>query len=127
MRFTKRVNALVLLGFTFREAKFLAIVLPHGGFFAQRQYRAFTGVKDYRGSWFLINRLLAHRLAQPVRSALREDVYQVFGRPLYAAVHVPVIDGSADPALVAREVMLLDFVLSEPVLEWYSTPTEKSG
>jgi len=127
MRFIERVSALVLLGFTFRDAKFLAVVLPHGGFFVRRQYRAFTGVNDHRGSWFLINRLLAHRLAQPVRSALREDVYQVCGHPLYAAVDAPAFDGLAHPALVAREVMLLDFVLSEPVLEWYATSTEKSG
>ena len=127
MRFSERVSALVRLGFTFRDAKFLAIVLPHGGFFVRRQYCAYTRVNDQRGSWFLIKRLLAHRLAQPVRSALREDVYQLCGRPLHAAVDVPASDGRADPALVAREVMLLDFVLSEPVLEWYATSTEKSG
>ena len=125
MRFSERVSALVRLGFTFRDAKFLAIVLPHGGFFVRRQYCAYTRVNDQRGSWFLIKRLLAHRLAQPVRSALREDVYQLCGRPLHAAVDVPASDGRADPALVAREVMLLDFVLSELTLEWYATPADK--
>jgi hypothetical protein len=43
----ERVGALVALGFARSDAKFLATVLPHGGCFVQRQYRAFMGVKDY--------------------------------------------------------------------------------
>ena len=126
MTFLERVDAMIELGFKPRNATFLTMVLLHGGFFVRRQYHAFAGVSDSQGCWILVNHLLAHRLVRPVAcSIFRGHVHQLFGRVLYATVDAPAFRGRASPDLIARRVMLLDFVLSELTLEWYATPADK--
>jgi len=126
MTFLERVDAMIELGFRPRNATFLTIVLLHGGFFVRRQHRAFAGASGSQVCWALINPLLAHRLVRPVPcSILRGHVHQLCGRVLYATVDAPAFRGRASSDLIARKVMLLDFVLSDLTLEWYATPADK--
>lgn len=128
MTFAERVDAVVALGFSRRNASFLTMVLLHGGYFVRRQYCAFAGVQKGMTDWAVVNRLLARKLARPLTySAQRGKVYRLCGRPLYAAADVEYVVGRGEvsQAMIARRLMLLDFVLTEPSLEWYATPAEK--
>ena len=129
MTFVQRVDAVVALGFSHRHATFLTLVLLNGGYFVRRQYCTFAGVKHGVTDWVIVQRLLAHQLARPLTySAQQGHVYRLCGRALYAAADLeyPVTRGEASQALVARRLMLLDFVMTEPNLEWFTTPKEKS-
>jgi hypothetical protein len=129
MTFAQRVDAVSALGFSRRHATFVTLVLLNGGCFVRRQYCAFAGVKKGMTDWVIVRRLLAHHLARTLTySAQHGQVYRLCGRPLYAAADLeyPVTRGEPSQALVARRLMLLDFVVTEPNLEWYTTPKEKS-
>jgi len=128
MTFAERVDAVVTLGFSHRHATFLTLVLLNGGYFVRRQYCAFAGVKKGMTDFVVVRRLLSHRLARAVSySAQHGHVYRLCGRPLYAAADLdyPLTRGEPSQALVARRLMLLDFVVTEPNLEWYTTPKDK--
>jgi hypothetical protein len=128
MTFAERADAVATLGFSHRNASFLTMVLLHGGYFVRRQYCAFAGVKRGMTDWAVVQRLLVHQLARSLSySAQHGHVYRLCGRALYAAADLeyPVTRGEASQALVARRLMLLDFAVTEPNLEWYTTPAEK--
>jgi hypothetical protein len=128
MTFAERVDAVATLGFSRRHATFLTIVLLNGGYFVRRQYCTFAGVKTGMPDWAIVQRLLAHQLAKPLTySGQHGHVYRLYGRPLYAAAELeyPVTRGEPSQALVARKLMLLDFVVTEPHLQWYTTPADK--
>ena len=106
------------LGFTPRQTRFLATVALHSGFCVRRQFSAFAGVeygKNVRNfldqPWSIVD--LARRL--PVRNQ--------FGARLPPAAPVRCIAAigqddnrnrrAACAALIARKLMLLDFVLAQ--------------
>ena len=128
MTFDERVRALGLLGFTERQTRFLVTVALHGGFCLRRQYMASAGVKYGAGVRGFLDRLVAQKLA--TRSDFRRDrghVYHLHASAIYDAI------GQADnrnrrhvsAALVARKLMLLDYVLAHPDREWFATEEDK--
>jgi hypothetical protein len=128
MTFEDRVATIIGLGFTDRQARFLTLVALHGGYCLRRQYAAFAGVEYGKNVRDFLERLVALTLAR--RITFRRDrghIYHLFARTLYAALdqqdnrnrrHV-------SPALIARRLMLLDFVLTQPERDWYVTGPEK--
>jgi hypothetical protein len=72
--------------------------------------------------------LVARRIAE--RVTFRSDrgfIYHLFGRPIYAALRQDDNRNRrhASAALIARKLMLLHYVLSQPRPEWYATEREK--
>jgi hypothetical protein len=128
MTFEERVRALRPLDLPPRQTAFLVTVALHGGYCVRRQYDAFVGrghgqiVCDFFES--LVTRGLMHRfLYQPNRGA----VYHLQTKALYAALdqrdnrnrrHV-------SPMLIARKLMVLDYVLAAPAAEWFATEQDK--
>jgi hypothetical protein len=126
--FEDRVQALASLGLTDRQTRFLVTVALHGGYCLRRQYTAFAGVRYGKNVRDFLDGLVERGLA--ARFTYRADrghVYHVNRRPLYRAI------GQEDnrnrrtisPALIARKLMLLDFVLGEPDVRWFATEDEK--
>lgn len=116
------------LGFTARQARFLTLVALHSGYCLRRNYAAFARLgygKNVRGFLDgLVDRQLARRI---VFQANRGHIYHLFGRAIYAALDQEDNRNRryAGAALIARKLMLLDFVLDQPDRDWYVTEGEK--
>lgn len=122
----ERVDALESLGYTSRQAVFLAAVALHSGYFLRRQFQSFAG---YRGK---VEETLLGRAATLGHIRLttypnRTEVYHVFARALYRAI------GDEDnrnrrprPAFsIKAKLMALDFVLAHPAARFLATEREK--
>lgn len=128
MTFDEQLQALSPLGFTPRQTRFLVTVALHSGYCLRRQYAAFArvaygkNVRDFLDE--LVDRRLANRFSYRTN---RGHLYHLHARSVYRAV------GHEDdrnrrhtsPAHVARKLMLLDLVLSEPDVEWFATERDK--
>jgi hypothetical protein len=128
MTFDERVRALEPLGFSERQTRFLVTVALHGGFCLRRHYTAFAGLKYGAGVRDFLDRLVVLKLAR--RLEFRRDrghVYHLHGCGVYDAI------GQSDnrnrrqtsAALIARKLMVLDYVLSLPSADWYATEQDK--
>jgi hypothetical protein len=128
MTFDERVQALGSLGLTPRQTRFLVTVALHSGYCLRRQYTAFAGVRYGKNVRAFFDGLVGCGVARRLSyRADRGHVYHVHARSVYRAI------GQDDnrnrrhtsPALMARKVMLLDFVLSEPDVSWFATEEDK--
>ena len=128
MTFDERVRALEMLGFSERQTRFLVTVALHSGFCLRRHYTTFAGLKYGAGVRDFLDRLVPRKLAR--RFDFRPDrghVYHLHNPGIYDAI------GQNDnrnrrhtsAALIARKLMLLDYVLSESTAEWYATEADK--
>jgi hypothetical protein len=126
--FGERVAALEPLGFSHRQTEFLVTVALHSGFSLRRHYMAFAGLKYGAGVRDFLDRLVARRLAR--RSQYRPDrghVYHLHATGIYAAIeqHDNRNRRRTSPALIARKLMLLDYVLGELNTDWFATEQDK--
>ena len=128
MTFEERVDALEPLGLTPRQTRFLVTVALHGGYCIRRQYSAFAGVRYGKNVRDFLDGLVVRGLA--VRSTFRPDrghVYHVHDKSLYRALGQEDNRNRrvASAALIARKLMVLDYVLSQPHAEWVATEADK--
>jgi hypothetical protein len=128
MTFEERVQALEPLGFSGKQTRFLATVALHGGFCLRRQYTAFAGLRYGQGVRDFLDRLVTRRLAK--RLAFRPDRGHVYHLSNSAIYHAIAQDDNrnrrhSSPALIARKLMLLDYVLGQPPGDWYATEQDK--
>ena len=124
----ERVRALAILGFSERQTRFLVTVALHGGFCLRRQYMAFASVKYGAGVRDFLDRLVEQELAS--RFAFRRDrghVYHLHASAIYDAIGQSDNRNrrTASAALVARKLMVLDYVLAHPDVEWLATEEDK--
>ena len=128
MTFDERVRALEPLGFSERQTRFLVTVALHGGFCLRRHYMTFAGLKYGAGVRHFLDRLVANKLAR--RFAFRADrghVYHLHHAAVFEAIGQRDNRNRrrASPALIARKLMLLDFVLAQSTGDWYATEEDK--
>jgi hypothetical protein len=128
MTFAERVAALGSFGFTERQARFVATAALHGGYFLRRQYLAFTGQAHGKNTVDFLDRLLERKLA--TATLLRGDrghIFHLSAKSMYAALDQPDNRNRrrATPAHIARKLMLLDYVISEPAVDWIATERDK--
>ncbi len=128
MTWEERLAALAPLGLTPRQTRFLALVLLHSGYCVRRQYLAYAGVRYGKNVREFLDGLVHRRLAlRLVFRADRGHVYHLYARAVYRAVGQEENRNRrvASPALIARRLMLLDFALGEPDVEWAATEDDK--
>jgi len=128
MTFEERVRALALLGFSERQTRFLVTVALHGGFCLRRQYMAFAGLSYGAGVRDFLDRLVRQKLA--TRCDFRRDrghVYHLHASAIYDAIGQPDNRNrrTASAALIARKLMVLDYVLAHPHQDWCATEEDK--
>jgi hypothetical protein len=126
--FAERVTALGPFGFTERQARFVATAALHGGYFLRRQYLEFTGQTHGKNTVDFLDRLLERKLA--TATLLRGDrghIFHLSARSIYAALDQPDNRNRrrATPPDIARKLMLLDYVISEPAVTWIATERDK--
>jgi hypothetical protein len=128
MTFTERAAAVEALGFNPRQAAFLTAVALHSGYCLRRQYAAFAGCKYGKNVCDFLDGLVTRGLADRVTfRADRGSIYHLFGRRVYTALGQEDNRNRrhASPPVIARRLMLLDFVLDHPGLDWYATESDK--
>ena len=128
MTFDERVDALRGLGFSERQTRFLVTVALHSGFCLPRHYTASAGLQYGAGVRVFFDRLVERKLAR--RLTFRRDrghVYQLHASWIYDQIGQDDNRNRrhASAALIARKLMLLDFVLQEPAADWYATEADK--
>jgi hypothetical protein len=124
----ERIDAVARLGFTERQARFLATVMTHSGVCLPRQYTAFAGIVYGQKTRRFFARLVADGHASTCRCLHnRAAVYHVHGRALYAAFGVPQsrLRRPVPLAAVVPRLMLLDAVLASPKTIWFDGDEER--
>lgn len=128
MTFDDRVGALAPLGFTPRQTRFLVTVALHGGFCLRRQYAAFARLQYGRHVRDFLDALVTRDLARRVvYKRNRGFLYHLHARVLYRALEQEDNRNRriTAPALIARKLMLLDFVIGNLDVEWFATEDDK--
>jgi hypothetical protein len=128
MTFDERVQAVQAFGCSPRQARFLALVALHGGYYLRRQYLTSSGTRNGKNAQRFLDHLVAREVS--ARCCYRADrgyVYRLQHRGLYRALGLDQNRNRrpAAPALIARKLMLLDIVLSEPGADWVATEADK--
>jgi hypothetical protein len=127
----ERIRAVVDCGFTERQARFLVLVMRHGGVCIPRQYASFAGIANGgRRCNAFFDRLVKRGYAHEIRCVHnRARVYHVHHKPLYFLI------GEASsryrrpvsPRAAVERLMLLDAVLAVGEVEWLTTAAEKAA
>jgi hypothetical protein len=128
MTFEDRVRALEPFGFTERQTRFLVTAALHSGYCLRRQYLRFAGVRYGKNVIDFLESLVERELA--ARLTFRADrghVYHLHTRSIYRAIGQEDNRNRrvASAALIARKVMLLDYVLGHDEVEWIATEQDK--
>ena len=128
MTFEERVQGLDLLGFTARQARFIATVALHSGYCLRRHYAKFAGIGYGKNVRDFLDDTVERQLA--VRFTIRSDrghLYHFHARPLYRLLGQEDNRNrrQASASLIARKLMVLDHVLAHPNVEWLATEEDK--
>src|SRR5713101_5966194 len=124
-----RVAAVMELGFTLRQARFLTHVLVYSGVFLERQYRTFAGIAHGQKTHDFLSKLVADGYATRITPGAlhRGRLFHVQYKPLYEAIGEPN-NRNRKPASLGRFVerlMLLDAVLADRHYSWLGTERDK--
>ncbi len=124
------VRAIVELGFTERQARFLTLVMRHSGVCVPRQYAQVAGIAQGAKCKAFFDRLVRRGHARAIECMHnRARLYLLHSKLLYHAIGEPTsrYRRAVSPRLVLERLMLLDAVLSTPVAEWLTTPSERAA
>ena len=121
-----RAQALSAFGWSGRDAEWLALVCLHSGTFLRAQYLAFVGQPHPE---------LAGRFIRRCGPAAVEEAWngtelrlcRIAARPLYRALGAEHVRHrrTAEPAVLLRRLLSLDYVLSHPDRPWLATEQDK--
>ena len=128
MTFEDRVRGLESLGLTPRQTRFIALVALHSGYCLRRQYAAFAGIRYGKSVCDFFEKLVGRGFATSfTQRADRGRIYHLQARAIYRAIGEPEHRNrrEASAALIARRIMVLDYVLSHADVPWLSTEDEK--
>ena len=129
-----RAAALAPLGWTGRDAEWLALVCLHSGVFLRAQYLAFLGGAHPEAGSRFVEEYQAWCAGRAGRPASVERTWRgstrlcmVAPRALYRALGAEHVRHrrEASPAVVLRRLLSLDYVVDHPGEPWLATETEK--
>ncbi len=121
------LEALQALGYTDVEARFLYIVATHPGYFAARQFLAFTGAHWGKRTTAFWNKLQSRRHACIESFPKSGVVCHLFSRRLYRQIERENIRNrrSHEFDFIKRRVAILDFVLQNHAYHYLETEPDK--
>ncbi len=126
-----REAALQPLGWTGRDATWLALVCLHSGVFLRSQYAAHRQCHQTTGLRF-VQRLIDAGAASeqplaPDRGTASEHLCHVSARPIYRALGIEHVRHRrrGSPGLLFRRLLSLDYVTEHTKLPWLPTEQEK--
>ena len=125
-----REKQLETVGFTPRQAEWIALVCLHSGLFTRDQVEAFLRSSQPTASRF-VQRLLDARLSgRPIVRDLNKGgrhVCHLFARQIYRLLEIPYLRHRREtpPEVTRRRLLSLDAVLDHPEMAWLGTEQEK--
>ena len=125
-----RERKLEPLGWTGREAEWIALVCLHSGVFTRAQFCHYFGDahrwKAGRFVQMLLDRKAAVESASPAING-RGKTCRISGKPIYRALGVENIRHRrpARPPVMMRRLLSLDFILEHPGMNWLPAEPEK--
>jgi len=121
------LESLQAVGYTEVEARFLYIVATHSGYFAARQFLAFTGAHWGKRTTSFWNKLQSRRHACIESFPKSGVVCHLFSRRLYRQIERENIRNrrSHEFDFIKRRVAILDFVLQNHVYHYLETEPDK--
>jgi hypothetical protein len=128
MTFEDRVQALQSLGFTARQTRFIATVALHSGYCLRRQYATYAGIRYGKNVCDFLESLVRRGFAERfIQRADRGAIYHLHARAIYRLLgqHENRNRREASAALIARKVMVLDYLLAHPEPQWVATEQDK--
>jgi hypothetical protein len=128
MTVEERVSAIAEFGFTQRQARFLAMVMRHGGVCLLRQYSAFAGIIHGQKTRAFFRKLVSRRYASAYQCRHnRARLYHVHHYPLYREIGEPnsPYRRPVPAGRIVERLMLLDAVLAQQELNWLVTAAAK--
>ncbi len=115
------------LGYSEQEARFLYLVATHSGYFTLRQFLDFTGTaKGWNVHQFTSKSIrLGH--VRAATCAYRTSVFNLFSRKVYGILDRDNLRNRRrlSSELIRTRLLILDFVLSHPGLDYLETETDK--
>lgn len=126
-----RIEVMRRLGFTERQADFLAHVLVFSGVFMERQYCRFAGLTHGRKSVDFLQTLVERGYARVIAPGKAHSgrFYHLHYKPLYEAIRLPNSRNRRRVTLgrFIERLMLLDVVLGDTKHCWIGTEKDKVG
>ncbi|MCY3745093.1 MAG: hypothetical protein OXH05_02585 [Acidobacteria bacterium] len=126
-----RDAALRRLGWTGRDAAWLALVCLHSGVFLRSQHRLYSSRAETAAREF-VERLVITGVARehplaPHRGNASEHLCHITARPIYRALGIEHVRHrrTGSPRLLFRRLLSLDYVIDHPQLPWLPTEQEK--
>jgi hypothetical protein len=116
------------LGFTARQTRFIATVALHSGYCLRRQYATYAGIRYGKNVCDFLESLVRRGFAERfTHRADRGAIYHVHARAIYRLLgqHENRNRREASAALIARKVMVLDYLLAHPEPQWVATEQDK--
>src|SRR5688572_18804101 len=124
-----RIEVMRRLGFTDRQAEFLAHVLVFSGVFMERQYCRFAGITHGRKSCDFLRTLVDRGYARVIAPGKAHSgrLYHLHHKPLYEAIMLPNSRNRRRASLgrFIERLMLLDVVLGDKKHHWLGTEKDK--
>ena len=125
-----RERALEPLGWTGREAEWIALVCLHSGVFTRTQFCFYFDSRRNRATRFvqaLFDRGAAVEWSDPLSFNGRSKICLISGKPIYLALGAEIIRHRrrGSTTVVMRRLLSLDFVLEHPGMGWLPTEAEK--
>ena len=127
-----REKALEPLGWTGREAEWIALVCLHSGVFTRAQFCFyFEGAARIR-AWRFVRTLVERGLAVEDDRAIFPGgarACRIFNKAIYRALRIENVrhHREAETSVMLRRLLSLDYVLEHPELPWLPTEQEKVG
>ena len=124
-----REKALEALGWTDREAEWIALVCLHSGVFTRAQFCYYFDTHRWTAARF-VQALVEHREAVESDTLIFNGggrLCRIFSKPIYRALEVEDIRHRrrASASVLIRRLLSLDYVLEHPHLAWLPTEPEK--
>jgi hypothetical protein len=124
-----RLEALLMFGFTERQARFLLHVLVHSGVFLERQYCQFAGIAHGQKTHDFLRRLVDRKFVRVITPGKLHTgrLFHLQYKPLYEAIGEPDNRNRKLASLgrMVERLMLLDVVLRDRDHTWLGTENDK--
>ncbi len=123
----EHLAALCDLGYTEQEARFVYLVATHAGYFTLQQYLDFSGTTKGWNVHKFTSKAIRFGHLRVASCAYRTAVYNLFSRKVYGVIDRDNLRNRRRLSndLIHARLLVLDFVLSHPDLDYLETEAEK--
>src|SRR3989442_189670 len=124
---SEHLAALIDLGYNDQESRFLYLVATHSGYFTLRQFLDYTGTAKGRNVHQFTSKSIRLEHVRAATCGYRTSVFNLFSRKVYGALDRDNLRNRRrlSSELIQTRLLILDFVLTHPGLEYLETEAEK--